>query len=502
MQIKNILELSGMRLEKGDPKQTVNYIWGDSRKIEKDDIFLVSSTLVDFSYLLDAKKRGSRVCILSEDSSFLEKALLEYENVILTKGKAELIQGYIASLLLGHPSRSMKVFAVTGTNGKTTMTHLLYHFSVSLGKRSGIIGTLHAKFGDQILETGYTTPDSSTLQLLLRKMLDEGVEYVFMEASSHGLKLGRTKGLDIFCAVFTNLTRDHMDFHPTMEDYLRSKFELFHLLEKSSHPERFGIVSADSPGGRDVENLLIENNMQDRVFFLGEGRDFEYKNVNLRIDGTEFRFMVHKKDSTFSTSLKIQTNLLGGFNVTNLSLAIAAWMKANIDIQKIPDVCNHIPKVPGRFDIYYSKNRKKLVVVDYAHTPDALENILKSCRAMNPTQLVCIFGCGGDRDRTKRPEMAKIAQEYSDFVIVTSDNPRTEDPQIILDEIEVGFGNGFNAYEKILDRRVAIQRGVAMVEDGGIIALCGKGHENYQIIGKVKTHFDDGEEVLLALQNI
>jgi len=493
---------SGLVLIQGSPESSIDYIRSDSRQIKDGDIFLVTSTVKDSGYIAESRRKGAVACILQDTSPFLHKAKEDFPTVIVSSEKPESLQGFIAAQILDYPSRKLKVFAVTGTNGKTTMTHLLYHFSVSLGYKSGLIGTLHAKYGDTILETGYTTPDASTLQELFYKMWREGVEYVFIEASSHGLKLGRTNAMDVYAALFTNLTRDHLDFHPTMEDYLLSKFRLFELLHNSSHPNRFGISIADDEGCRDMEALIAAHPVNERVFFLGKDRDFEYRDAKLDISGSSFRFIHNKKKSTFTTSIRIETNLLGKFNISNLSLAIAAWLTEGVQVNRIPELCRNIPRVPGRFHIHSSPDKKRIAVVDYAHTPDALKNILESCRAMNPRQLVCIFGCGGDRDKTKRPEMAKVASELSDFVIITSDNPRTEDPEVILDEIEKGFMPEFKRYVRIQDRREAIQKGVELLEEGGILAVCGKGHENYQIIGREKLPFDDGEEVQKAFRHL
>lgn len=500
--IEIITEYPSLKLIKGNLDTNIQYICSDSRKVQHEDIFIISSTLKDKNYILDSKNNGSKTCILEEGSPFLDLALEQFPNVLITNQKPELLQGFLASKILNYPSKKLKVFAVTGTNGKTTMTHLLYHFAVSLGFKAGIIGTLHAKYGNHILETGYTTPDSSTLQKLIYNMVEEGVEYVFIEASSHGLKLGRTNGLDIYAALFTNLTRDHLDFHPSMEDYLLSKFKLFELLEESSHPKRFGISVADDEGCKEMENLIQNHKVKDRMYFLGVNRDFEYTNIELGITGSSFRFFFNRKDSPFTTSIKVETNLLGRFNVSNLSLAIAAWIVEGIKVSQIPEICKFIPNVPGRFNIYYSIDRTRIAVVDYAHTPDALKNILESCKAMNPRQLICLFGCGGDRDRTKRPEMARIAEELSDFVIITSDNPRTENPEAILNDIEAGFRPDFKRYLRIEDRRTAIQKGIELLEKGGILAVCGKGHETYQIIGREKFYFNDGEEVEKAFQMV
>ncbi len=487
----------GINLLQGDQLDLVGYIWADSRKIKKHDIFVVSDSSEDLIYMDSAVENGSNTCLISKDSKLIQYAKNKFKNVLISEESSTQKQGYIASFLLDHPSKKLEVIAVTGTNGKTSLTHILYHFATSLGYTSGLIGTIYTKFNNTSIDTGYTTPDSSSLQILLKQMLDEGIQFVFMEASSHGLKLGRTNGVHLRAALFTNLTKDHLDFHQSMEDYLVSKFRIFTLLDESEKNNKFGILNMDSPGGLEMERLIIEKKISTPIFYLGKNRDFEVGNPNLRITGTSFIFSINLYKSTFSRMLRIFTNLLGGFNVFNLSLAIACWIKIDIDTIKLTSLCESIPRIPGRFDIYPNQDQDRIAIVDYAHTPDALMNILKSAKELNPSELICLFGCGGDRDKTKRPEMASIAEQISDFVVLTSDNPRTEDPNSILDEIMKGFTNPEKVYRQI-DRKLAIEFAINKLKSGGILAVCGKGHETVQIIGKEKFHFDDGEEVEVA----
>lgn len=489
-----ISNVTGISLLQGNKLDPVAYIWADSRKIQTNDIFVISDQLYDLVYIESAIEKGANTCLITKESKWIEELKIKFRNILISEESATLKQGYIASFLLDHPSKKLEVIAVTGTNGKTSLTHILNHFASSLGYSSGVIGTIYTKFKDKIIDTGYTTPDSSSLQMLLKQMHDDGVKFVFMEASSHGLKLGRTNGVHLRAALFSNLTQDHLDFHQSMDDYLKSKFRIFTLLDESEKNNKFGILSVDSPGGIEMERLIFEKKITTPIFYLGKNRDFEVGKPNLKIEGTSFIFSINLLKSTFSRMLRIYTNLLGGFNVFNLSLAIACWIKIDIETIKITSLCEAIPRIPGRFDIYPNLDRDRIAIVDYAHTPDALMNILKSARELNPSELICLFGCGGDRDKSKRPDMATIAEQNSDYVIITSDNPRTEDPNSILDDITKGFSNPEKVYRQV-DRKSAIEFAIHKLKSGGILAVCGKGHENVQIIGKEKFHFDDGEEV-------
>jgi len=487
-------EFTNLNLIKGNPSTSIEYIWSDSRKIQKNDLFVLSDEFTDVQFMSSAIQNGSNTCLISKSSNLLKIAIEKFDNVLTCNSSANQMQGKIASLLLDHPSLKLEVVAVTGTNGKTSLTHILYHFARSLGIPSGLIGTIHTKFNDTILETGYTTPDASSLQWLLKKMLEDGIKFVFMEASSHGLKLGRTDGIHLRAALFTNLTKDHLDFHKTMEDYLLSKFRIFTLLDESHKENKFGIVNLDAEGGEKAKALIEENSIQSNIKYLGKNCTYDVAKPEISINGSEFIFKIKKSKSTIYRNLRIRSILLGGFNIANVALALSCWLELNIETEKLSTFTESIPRIPGRFDIYYNPDKDRIAIVDYAHTPDALLNILMSAKELNPRKLICLFGCGGDRDKTKRPEMAEISERIADLVVLTSDNPRTEEPESILDDIEKGFKDKSKIIREI-DRKKAIQVAISKLQAGDILVVCGKGHENYQIIGKEKFHFDDGEEI-------
>ncbi|WP_411822620.1 UDP-N-acetylmuramoyl-L-alanyl-D-glutamate--2,6-diaminopimelate ligase [Leptospira sp. 'Mane'] len=503
MNISEIIKrIPEVKVRKGDTSCDINYIWADTRKLSSGDIFVLPEGQIEnYSKFIDiAQKLGIQTVLIS--SSQLKIPGIEgFTNILESEGYVGDIHGKIASLLSGNPSKKLKLVGITGTNGKTSLTFILFHIATTLGKKCGLIGTVHIRILDKIQETGYTTPDSSSLNLILKDMADAGVEYVFIEMSSHGLKLGRTSGLELQGVAFTNLTQDHLDFHSTMDDYLDSKFKLFQILESSSLANKFGIVASDVPGGDLMISKLVQAKLKSPIYLMGNAGEFNYSHTKLSLMGSEFRLHKKEKNVPFIEVRKVKTNLLGNFNIFNVSLAAFVSFELGFSWEKILLAIESIPTVPGRFQVIPTSDNSRIAVVDYAHTPDALENILKSCKEIGPKQLICVFGCGGDRDRTKRPMMAKIAEEYSDFVILTSDNPRTEDPKSILDEIESGFSRGFRRYETEADRRTAIQKGISMLEKDGILVVAGKGHETYQIIGKTKTDFNDYEEVKKAFQN-
>lgn len=491
MKVRELVrEFPELEIRHGNPELDLNYIQSDSRKIEPSDIFVLypEHRNAGDQYISDALGKGAMCLLLPVDYPYSTN---HPDLVVIHAEDPVFFHGQIASFLLDKPSHKLKVLAVTGTNGKTSITHILYSLLTSLGKKAGLIGTIYAKFANIVRETGYTTPDPSSLNLLLKEMLDAGVEYVCMEASSHGLKLGRLQGIAIHSGIFTNLTPDHLDFHPTMEDYLLSKFKLFELIEKSPHSGKVGLISLDTPGGKEVQALMNKLSPKYRVVYFGKRGEYSGKLEEMTLSYT--CFSIQKNEVT----RKIKTNLLGNFNFQNLSLAYILMLEIipGLDPSILLPLLESLPCVPGRFEIHASKKQDRIAVVDYAHTPDALENILTSMKEIPCSMLVTIVGCGGDRDRKKRPIMGEIASRYSDFVIITSDNPRTENPDTILDEIISGIPKDFKRFLRIESRREAIRKGIEILPEGGFLLVAGKGHENYQIIGHKKFHFSDAEEI-------
>jgi UDP-N-acetylmuramoyl-L-alanyl-D-glutamate--2,6-diaminopimelate ligase len=496
MEVKDILKkFPILILKKGKETTHINYIQSDSRKLEKDDIYCLYDEHVSQAngYIKKALELHCKCLFLSSHAyESLESKinLVEFDLIILSKENISNLHGKIASFLLGDPSNKLNMIAVTGTNGKTTITSVLYELFCKLNLKAGLIGTIQIKFGSKSYETGYTTPDPSILQKVLQEMVTENIEYVFIEASSHGLKLGRLNGCNLKAALFSNLTPDHLDFHPNMDDYLKSKFILFKLLEESIHKERVSILSIDSPGSKDMHDLIETLNPSFKVFTFGSIGTYMGSNLKLSLEKTTFNITKN------NNSVQISTNLLGNYNYLNIGLVFSICCEIlSYPMEKIADTLSSIHPVNGRFELVYPQTKDRVGIVDYAHTPDALENILLSIREIPNEKIITVFGCGGDRDTKKRPVMGEIACKYSDYAIITSDNPRTENPNSILQDIEKGIVGVYNNYILEVDRRAAIKMGVKMLPKNGFLLIAGKGHENYQIIGTKKFTFSDREEL-------
>jgi UDP-N-acetylmuramoyl-L-alanyl-D-glutamate--2,6-diaminopimelate ligase len=371
--------------------------------------------------------------------------------------------GIIASNFYGEPSRKMKLVGVTGTNGKTTTATLLHQLFRDLGYKAGMIGTIVNKINDKSIETSRTTPDSVTLNELLAEMVDDGCEYCFMEVSSHAVTEKRIAGLTFIGGIFTNLTLDHLDYHKTFENYAEAKKGFFDILP--SHG--FAIANIDDDKGQ---------------YMLSTTKASRYT-------------LSLKKDADFTD--RLETKLIGEFNVYNILGVYAAAILLGQEKKKVKELIKKLEPVAGRFQ--YIKSPSGVVgIVDYAHTPDALENVLRTANDMKKNgKVIAVVGCGGDRDRTKRPIMAKIGYDMSDILILTSDNPRTEKPEDILEEMKKGIEGLYfeNKVYSIIDRYDAIEKACKEALPGDFILIAGKGHENYQEVNGVKSHFDDMEEL-------
>lgn len=371
---------------------------------------------------------------------------------------------------------------ITGTNGKTSVSHIVEHMFKTCSKQTGLIGTLYTKIGNQVFEAKNTTPDSLTLQKTLNKMVEEHTTAVSMEVSSHALVQGRVWGVDFDVAVFTNLTQDHLDYHKTMEEYKKAKGLLFSQLGNryGDLEKKFAVLNSDDPASDEYKQITSANTL---TYGIEHSSDVQAENIYYTNQGTVFDV------STPVGSSKVSTNLIGKFNVYNTLSAIAVGLCANLPLEAIVNSLADFNGVPGRFELVNEKQNFP-VIVDYAHTPDSLENVLKTAQSLaNNSKIFVVVGCGGDRDKTKRPIMAQVACQYATHAIFTSDNPRTEDPIQILKDMEEGvIGLDYNV---IPDRKEAIHYAIQEAEDGDVIIIAGKGHEDYQIIGDQKFDFDD-----------
>lgn len=378
------------------------------------------------------------------------------------------------------PAAHLKVAGITGTNGKSTTAFLL-HYLLNAGQfRAGLIGTLFYELGGQQVPASHTTPESLELQQLLAQMQANGCRACAMEVSSHALDQERVHGLPFDAAIFTNLTQDHLDYHGTMEEYFAAKVRLFEAVANQSHGSL--IINGDDTWGR---KLISRYESTGRILTYGYGVHSDYRAVNVRSDlnGTSFELEVKGR------SFLVRLPYIGDFNVLNALAAIAAANSMGLNLRETIKHLESAPQVPGRLE-RVSDHTRTHVFVDYAHTPDALDNVLRTLRALKPNRIITVFGCGGDRDRTKRPKMAAAAEAGSDICLLTSDNPRSEDPASIIADAGKGF-TGRSRAAKILDRREAIKAAIEGARDGDIVLIAGKGHEDYQEINGVRHPFDD-----------
>ena len=386
----------------------------------------------------------------------------------------------IACKFYGYPTTDLPLIGITGTNGKTTITYLLEEIFKLQEWKTGLIGTIQAKIGDEVLPAKNTTPDTLLLQKIFKQMKEAETDIAMMEVSSHALDLGRVHGCDFDIAVFTNLSQDHLDYHKDMEDYLRAKTLLFTGLGNGfGKQEKYAVLNAD-----DVNSKNIAKSTSQPIVTYGIEAQADITAEGIQYDTNGMRFTL----STPEEQVKIETQLIGKFNIYNMLAAAAASLLKGVPLAVIKRALEAIPGVPGRFE-QVIEGQDYAVIVDYAHTPDSLENVLETIRDFAKNKVYVVVGTGGDRDRTKRPLMAQVALQYSDHAIFTSDNPRTEEPAAILADMTIGLGNGH--YEVIENRHEAIEHAIMQAETGDVVLIAGKGHETYQEVNGVRHDFDD-----------
>lgn len=460
----------------GEEKE-INAIAYDSRKVQKGDLFVcITGFQTDgHKYAQKAIEAGAAAIICEKEIQSDNKDV----TIIQTKNTRHTL-AVLSANYYKHPYDSMNVIGVTGTNGKTTTTYLIKSVLDSIKHKVGIVGTIENRIGDKILHTDRTTPESLELQQLFYQMKQENVTDVVMEVSSHSLDLHRVDGIQYNIGIFTNLTQDHLDYHKTMENYKIAKSLLFQRSDKS-------VINIDDEAGE-----FMKQNAKGEVLTFGieKQADITAKEIDISADGVKFTLCYNNKQ--YAVSLHTP----GRFSIYNALGAIGACVFMGIAMEDIIAGLNSNIGVAGRFQTI--KSSKANAIVDYAHTPDGLENILKTAQEFVKGKIITVFGCGGDRDRTKRPIMGEIAGKLSDYCIITSDNPRTENPTSILDDVEEGMKKTNCEYIKLVDRREAICHAVEYGQKGDLIVIAGKGHENYQIFADKTIHFDDVEEVKKA----
>ena len=454
----------------------------DSRAVKPGDCFFaVRGTQADGHAFIPAAVAAGAAAVVCEQLPADPAPGVTYVAVPDSAGA----MADLAAAFYDYPSRELKLVGITGTNGKTTTATLLYDLVRALGYKAGLISTVVYRIEGREVEATHTTPDSIRLNALMREMADAGCEFCFMECSSHAIVQERTRGLSFAGGIFSNITHDHLDYHKTFAEYIRAKKRFFDMLPAGS----FALTNLDDRNGR----VMVQNTAAAvHTYSLRGMADFRCRIVETHLDGMLLRI----------DGQEVWVGLLGRFNAYNLLAVYGTAVLLGLDRGEVLRVLSTLRPVSGRFEIVRAANGTT-AVVDYAHTPDALENVLRTIEEIRTPQqqLLVVCGCGGDRDRTKRPEMAQIAVQYASTAIFTSDNPRRESPEAILDEMVAGLDPG-TRYLRIADRAEAIRTAVMLSHPGDVILVAGKGHETYQIIGDVKHHFDDREEVRRAFETL
>jgi len=464
-----------------DPEAEITAVCYDSRKVTEGSLFVaISGFATDgHRFIPMAQEKGAAVVLC-------EKAPERGDYVLVKDSRVAL--ALIGANWFDHPADKMTMIGITGTNGKTTSTYLLKHIlEKTCGAKVGLVGTIQNMIGEDVLETERTTPESFELQQLFRQMLDAGCTHVIMEVSSHALVLSRVAGVRFQTGLFTNLTQDHLDFHKTMEEYRKAKSLLFSVCDT-------GAVNLDDAA---AEAMIAEAKCP-ILAYTAEGKNGQLSasNLNLQADGVEF-------DASYEgQKQRICLQIPGKFSVYNALGVCAMALNLGLSLQQIAQGLSDATGVRGRAEVVPTPGYDYTVLVDYSHTPDSLENILRTAREFCKGKLIAVFGCGGDRDPIKRPIMGRVGGELADLVVVTSDNPRTEDPMKIIGQVEAGVKETDTSYVVIENRREAIRWAMDHAQSGDVIILAGKGHETYQEIGHEKFHLDDREEVILHLKEL
>lgn len=454
----------------GDPD--IREVCYDSRQVQTGDLFVaISGFETDGHRFIQNALDAGAVAVVCE------KPQENAPYVQVDDARAALAA--IAANRFGHPARKMKLIGVTGTNGKTTVTYLIKHMLEMQGFTVGLIGTNQNMIGSEVLDTERTTPESYELHHLFAQMQEKGCTYVVMEVSSHSLALERVHGLCFEVAAFTNLTQDHLDFHQTMEEYRKAKAKLFGV-------SKAGVINLDDPS---AERMLEDATCPCMTFSSSrESADLTAKNIVLRADGVQFLV------STMDALARVKLGIPGAFSVQNALAAIGTAVTLGISLEDAAASLSTAQGVKGRVEVVPT-DTDYTVLIDYAHSPDGVQNVLQAVRGFAEGRVIALFGCGGDRDKTKRPKMGAIAAQLADVCVVTSDNPRTEDPDEIIRDILVGMQDSKTPMQVIADRTEAIHWALAHAREKDIIVLMGKGHETYQEVNHVKHHMDEREIV-------
>ncbi|WP_133579912.1 UDP-N-acetylmuramoyl-L-alanyl-D-glutamate--2,6-diaminopimelate ligase [Aureibacillus halotolerans] len=493
MRLKELADLLMVKKIDGDIDVDITGIQMDSRKIEKGNLFVcvpsMNGLLDDrHQFIDDAVSKGAIATIVERDVG-------NHPNVTKIHVKsARYAMAIMSAHFYGHPSNALRLYGITGTNGKTTTSYIIETIFASHKLTMGLMGNNGMKINGTFYPTDINTQEPPVLQKNLRQMVNQNVDCCVMEVSSQGLDMARVVGCHFTVGIFTNLTQDHLDYHKTFESYRDAKGLLFSRLgNNSSHKNRqYAVLNADDPVSNHFKNRTAAEVI---TYGIKESADVSAKEITIGATGISFRL------ESFKGNIDIELKLIGRFNVYNTLAAITASLIEGIPLERIKSSLATMDNVRGRMELV-NAGQNFLVLVDYSHTPDALENVLTTLKEFSKGRIITVFGCGGDRDASKRPKMGRIASALSDHVIITSDNPRSEDPVKIVTEIAAGIDNSSTNYELINNRATAIQAAIQMASKDDIVLIAGKGHENYQILHSETIHFDDREEAIKVLNTL
>ena len=477
----------------------------DSRKIKEDFIFvaMMGSVADGHDFIQKAIDNGAKIIITEKNINLSEYKNTSEIGFVLVKDIRKKL-GLIASNYYGYPQNKIKIIGITGTNGKTTSSFILENIL----EKTARIGTTGNRILDEEFETVNTTPESLDLIKLIDKSVKKGADYFIMEVSSHALEIGRVDMLEFDSAIFTNLTQDHLDFHKTMENYFNAKKKIFSKLRNDKKRNSTGIINIDDEHGAKIYSEKKQNNYisisvrNEEADILGDILNYTNNGMKIKISLKNYFKKIHPHSKNKEEEYKFEIGLVGEYNLYNVLGCVASGLSLGIGMDDIVKKLETMPAVPGRFETI-KNNMEARIVIDFAHTDDGLLNVGKTLKQITDNRVITIFGAGGDRDHEKRPKMAKAAIQFSDYIILTSDNPRTENPVNILADIEKGLIDEkypFDKYLIISDRERAIGHGIKLLTKGDSLLIAGKGHENYQIIETEKIHFDDREVVRKILE--
>lgn len=462
------------------PDREISSVTDNTKKVRKDCIFVCvkGGSFDGHDAAAEMLEKGAAVIVAERDLGLGNKQIIT--------DNSRKFYGELCAAWFDHPEKKLKIIGVTGTNGKTTITNVIKNIFMKNGVKTGLIGTICNEIGDETVHTDNTTPMAFDYMCLLDKMVKAGCKYAVMEVSSFGLVQHRIGPTHFDMGIFTNLTQDHLDYHKTMENYYQAKKMMFDECD-------YALINTDDEYGR---RIFSEISCKKERYGISSEADYYADAIKIKSDGTSFWYCYNGK------SQLVNMKMTGMFNVSNVTAAISVCLKAGLPIEDILKAVSEYNGVKGRCEIIPT-GRDFTVICDYAHTPDAVENILKSVREYTEGRLICLFGCGGNRDAKKRPLMAKAAAKFADRLIITSDNPRDEIPEAIIDDILAGFKDSEIPFDVVVDRTKAIHHSLKIAEKGDIIVLAGKGHEDYQVLpGNEHIHFDEREIVSEGLKLI